>query len=1678
MSTLVRVARNLNQLSLSQIRLWLFFACALTISMIPKIPTPNFENFWGAFYYNMGAFWKGNVCLGHDNEGADITISVNTTLPYSVECNVGTFTVDASVTATIPSAGRFTIYAQQMVINGVLTADAKGYAATQGPGGGMTAGANIGGGHGGVGGNSGGAVNDMNIWNPTDLGSGGGDYAGGGFIKLVASGTLSVAGTITANGGGNSSSGVGAGAGGTVKMDVGTLDGTGLIRANGGGAWGATAGRGGGGRIAYLYSTNNFAGTIQAASGSGSASNNGGAGTVYARDKAQSFGVVTIDNGGVYTSDYTSLTGIDTSGVSEIIVKGLGVAYTDSANISNVDMTIQSTGKWVVKSATGTNTIDTLLVQSGGTLTHDDNTTTKENWIDITASNATVEAGGIIYGFTLGYSLKNGPGAATGSNLNSGGAHGGNGGNNGSGGYGTAYDSFIDPTDLGSGGDDLDGGGYVKLTVSSTLTVDGTINMNGGYWTSTGVGGGAGGAVNIHTGVLAGAGTIMAEGGDTFAGSGGGGRIAYYYDSFTFSGTISAAGRNNTTAVKAGGAGTIYARDNALSKGILTIQNSSRASDGYTPLDGLTVAEKAEISEIIVKTHSYIYSDSIDISGIDVTIQTSSRWKTKSSSATNAIKNLYTQTGTTITHDANTTAKVEYVDITATESIILDAGSRVIGDLLGYTAGNGPGAGGATNGGGAHGGNGGGAAGGAPYDSVILPDDLGSGGEDYAGGGLIKLTASDTLTISGSVTANGNGAGSIVGAGSGGGIYLDAGVFTGAGTITANGGNASSTGSSGSGGRVAYYYDTNSFSGLITARSGTGPTSATYAGGAGTIYARDKGESTGIVTIDNSTMIYAGYTPLTNLSAGDIAGIREIIVKSYAVAYSDSKNISTIDITLQNLGRWITKSSTATNTIDNLLIQSGGTLTHNANTTVKAEWIDVTATSVTVDAGGKIYALGLGYTAGNGPGAGTGDSGGAYGGNGGQGGTGTPGTAYGSITAPDDLGSGGAGTAGGGLIKLTVSGTTNIDGLVTTEGVPISSSPTGSGGSIYINTGILIGAGTITASGGAQTNTVGADAAGGGGRIALYYTSKTFPGSIKAVGGRSSVNNGAMQGGAGTIFEKQTSGIGRVTADNTGTYSGITTKTPFDTLTDVLIKEITSSNLAVISFTTVSRSDVDVIVKDTGQMYTNAPFTLDDLTINATGKYTHDTNTTTKANWIEATLASLTLASGGTITADGAGYSAGNGPGAGTVATNSGGAHGGNGGTGLDGTPGTGYGLITAPDELGSGGGATAGGGYIKLTVSGTAAIDGIITANGTSTGACGDGSGSGGGIYIDTNTWSGAGTIRANGGNHTSGAGGCAAGGGGKVAVIYTAKTFTGTIQALGGVSSTGVNTRNGGAGTVYEKSTLSSYGDLLVNNGNTGTGTKTPLAETESGIGTITVSGLGVPVLDGGTYVNATMTIASGNAAYANKTSTLYGLTVSASGTLTHDANTTALTNFIDISAAIIDISGVVTADGKGYSAQNGTGKATASPCGAGHGGTGGCGGLGAGTTYDSNTLPADLGSGGWTTAGGGLIQLRGSSACAISGTITANGTNGGSGQGTGSGGSIYISCSDINGNGTIGANGGNTSGTGGSGAGGRVATYYDTIGFLGFPTVTVTGGTGSFPGGAGTNYDAGTSSYPGPY
>jgi hypothetical protein len=704
----------------------------------------------------------------------------------------------------------------------------------------------------------------------------------------------------------------------------------------------------------------------------------------------------------------------------------------------------------------------------------------------------------------------------------------------------------------------------------------------------------------------------------------------------------------------------------------------------------------------------------------------------------------------------------------AASSFILHTNSLVLADKISVT---GIGGGGPYGQGAGHGGYGGisgsgfATDGGGSYGSVNSPTSAGSrGGASSAmggnGGGVIRLNISGAIHLDGIVSASGgsgtaSSASAYYGGGSGGSIWLSAGSFSGTGLVRVNGGDGLLPyGGGGAGGRIAVTFNTNAFSGLITAYGGRG----FQYGGAGTIYLKTNQATHALLLIDNGHHVGA-ITPYSSIvaidqtvSGGAISGflgfgMRNILVKSNSVliAVTPSQN------------QYLVPS------LNNVTIDEGGVLSLD----------------------GKGFLGGQGFQGGAGVspiGTATPRGGGGHGAYGAMNSVGY-GNSYGLITDPSQPGSGGGianggssatGGAGGGSLRLSFSGTERVltvNGRLTADGISpsVNGGGGGAGGSLTLSPSVLTGNGVISVNGGAGTGSAGG---GAGGRIAITYNSNLFTGQITAFGG-----TGAGAGGAGTIYLKDNlAPQGQIIIDNGGVVG---TYTPI-----------------VLSSSSSARYNLRV----TGAATVLAPTALylSNLTITANGVLS-----ASPTNLLVDVLQNATIGVGGAIKVDGKGYGYNQGPGKGATLSGrgAGAGYGGAGGNSQSGAlGGTNYGLVTRPEERGSGGGfgsfdyfgGSEGGGAVQLIVGGTLNLDGALSANGNPGWQDNSGGGSGGSIWISAGALTGAGNISAAGGDGDLFGGG--GGGGGRIAIYSPENTFTGGISVSGGF---GAN--SGEAGSIY---------------------------------------------------------------------------------------------------------------------------------------------------------------------------------------------------------------------------------------------------------------------------------------
>lgn len=501
---------------------------------------------------------------------------------------------------------------------GAITADGTGYTGGNGPGAGATNGLSGGGGaHAGNGslGLSANTVGGFGYCNPSSvasMGSGGGGNSvpgnGGGLIYLSASSSITVNGTLSANGNIMGSSGwQSGGGGGGIILNAPTIAGTPTAVTAKGSAGGTGSGSGGGGCIQVLYSISNTitpsSSFVSVAGGAGALST-GGAGFMYIKNTggggngdlylnnaisggasttlAASFTVDTIT---MNTSSLLIVTSTKTltlassqpfggDGTGRILFNG-SLSLANTTTISNITLDFSGGGTFINSSTLtaqsglvfgpntltnplttfiisgGTTTlfsfttttalnVNTLSILNGGHLTHQTNTSTQLNVLNIHAtSTITINSGGFINIDSAGYAggpvLSNGygPGGGIGTSTlhGAGGAgHGGAGGAGSSAAGGAAYCNIANVATLGSGGGSgistiagAAGGGLVILNAGSTITMNGTITARGQATTNVWNGGGAGGGVKITADTIVGTPFIDVSGGVGNAGGGGGG---------------------------------------------------------------------------------------------------------------------------------------------------------------------------------------------------------------------------------------------------------------------------------------------------------------------------------------------------------------------------------------------------------------------------------------------------------------------------------------------------------------------------------------------------------------------------------------------------------------------------------------------------------------------------------------------------------------------------------------------------------------------------------------------------------------------------------------------------------------------------------------------------------------------------------------------------------------------------------------------------------------------------------------------------------------------------------------------------------------------------------------------------------------------------------------------------
>ena len=1257
-------------------------------------------------------------------DGMDVTVKRSFALApgsYHIPTLIVRSNASLSCQANLATTSGVTITSDSVTIDqgATISADAQGFGYGIGPGKGATVTYNGGGGasHAGLGGQgenggAGGAVIYGSSNSPTALGSGGGVATyfpnpisfGGGAIHLNASvGSVTVNGTLSANGGnGSRKHSAGGGSGGSLWVECGTLAGSGSISANGGAGgsegsagWGMGGG-GGGGRISLASSVSTFSGTTNVIGGVGTNSGTAGMITLQTLEPFVLLPVISNATATSVTMTSAALNGvlINTGSVPPRVFVCWGPAdgvSNKSSWVHSVDFGIYTGGDLPATYATNVD----LSFHSNSFY-----------YYRYCASNQDGEVWAPVANFMAG-------------------------------------EVWLSPDTTGASQFGPVPGTVTVTRLSALTNEPVTVHYTLGGSATSGVDvEPLSGSVVLPAGVASvpivvtpvihriveGARELvitLAPGGYVMASS------------------------NQSTVTIAGNAA-IPPMTLTWNGGDGQWTNAAAWSPPYEPMTGDTIVFSTNTANCTVSSLPDSLASITLLPGYTgrLTLQPDC---VAGTNILNLTGNLTINGGVVIIKGNTNSANGAGLFIHAAD-ITVGSGAAISADAQGFSNQGGPGAG-TTNqyyggGGGSYGGRGGWSSGGRKggtnlYGSATGPVALGSGGGDdvmYSppnagnGGGAIALSASGTVTVNGTVSANGAPGITLKqgGGGSGGSVWIECSQLAGSGTVSADGGAGGSdiehdSGGGGGGGRVRVSYSASAFDGIVSVAGGAGGSRTRFgqAGYPGTFSFPDGGN----VTVKRSFALAPGAYHFPAL-----------VVQSNAILSCQGDLATTTGVT-------------------------------------------ITSSAITVDQGGTLAADAQGFPADMGPGAGlTGSSdgggGGSYGGRGGcstgvtYGGTGGGTNLYGSATAPIALGSGGGIDSafhdrmvayGGGAINLQVgSGPITINGTLSANGGganPNCQSGGGSGGSVWMVCDILAGCGMISADGGngGNANNWANGGGGGGGRVKCSYNAKTFTGMVSVAGGADGLG-GVSPGSAGYPGTFSFPDGGDVTMKRSfalapGTYNIPTLVVQSNAILSCQGDVNTTSGVMILS---------QVITVEPG------------ASLSADGQgFAHGAG----------------AGKGGSVEYYGGGGASH--AGLGGHSEHSSGAAGGlviYGSSNSPVTLGSGGGVDTHyPNSIGSGGGAIH-----LLAASGTVTINGALSANGEKgSQRHGAGGGSGGSIWVDCGTLAGSGIITANGGagGNTGGwvgSAGGGGGGGGRIRVSYESWAYTGLTNALGGAGPT----------------------------------------------------------------------------------------------------------------------------------------------------------------------------------------------------------------------------------------------------------------------------------------------------
>lgn len=775
----------------------------------------------------------------------------------------------------------------------------------------------------------------------------------------------------------------------------------------------------------------------------------------------------------------------------------------------------------------------TNVFLEGGTLTLPPSFTDIQmsNRVWIVCSNLVLESAAEIDAEDRGYQSENGPGQG-GGETRGGGGHGGRGAMLRTwSDRGLTYGDVSAPLAPGSGGANPDrsrsGGGAVRIQAFGEVSIHGTVNVDGGDHAIRHGSGGSGGSIYISCRTFTGSssGLLTARGGNASSegGAGGGGRIAVVYDgdaqrtmtpvnaSVRFSAAPGTGGSHAFLAQP----GTLFLPDSQFLSGHLTeqwddvqlyvpgLQQWEIESLNVTGRIGfpeierlvvtndLTIADGGRISFYGPVTNTPALEDGmhLDIGG-EFTVADGGRLVLTSNPSNGA------------------------PPFITCDRLTVESGGHIDADYRGFAStgagegdNNGPGGGrGAGHGGYGSMGEWSWSTRGSPYgdpEAPVLPGSGGSGSDRSGyGGGAVIIKATDTVTVRGTISANGQGATRAAGhGGSGGAIYIRCRTFHGnaQGFLSVQGGNPMRTGDGwGAGGRIAVVYDPAEQAALPQPNPGVRFSAAGWAdhgssmprlAETGTLYLPEMEtlflSSHMTAQWDDVDLHIPGFTTW-QVPALEISG--RFGIRGLEILHVDG------DLTMAADGRFTLYSGPTNAARPNVgaRIHVGGGLVVQPDATLMLCATNgvgpyIECGSLWVHPGGQIRADKRGPNPEEGQGHGTSSGGGGYGGAGARAGGGQP---YGEAFAPVAPGSGGGnadrGGRGGGLVRISARGAMRVDGTIRAVGMQNSRAlgGAGSGGGVLLSAAGFSGSGTLRASGGDRDP--GNGGGGGGGRIAVW----------------------------------------------------------------------------------------------------------------------------------------------------------------------------------------------------------------------------------------------------------------------------------------------------------------------------------------------------------------------------------------------------------------------------------------------------------------------------------------------------------------------------------------------------------------------------------------------------------------